>query len=140
KLGDDVVDVRGATYTTCNLDEPHYSFRAGRMKIYLKDKIIARPVVFYIENVPVLALPFYVFPIRPDRHSGLLFPQFQFGVTSQGGQFVRNAGYYWAPNEYMDATLSGDYYPSRPAWRGVLEGRYRVRDKVEGNFITSLAR
>src|SRR5207248_1602227 len=83
---------------------------------------------------------FYVFPIRPDRHSGLLFPQFQFGFNSQGGQFVRNAGYYWAPNDYMDATLSGDYYPSRPAWRGVLEGRYRVRDKVDGNFTTSLAR
>ena len=90
------------------------------MKIYLKDKLVAKPVVFYLRNVPVLALPFWVFPVKPGRHSGFLFPQFELGLSNSAGQFIRNAGYYWAPNDYMDFTAGGDYYQAEPSW--VLRG------------------
>ncbi len=140
RLGDNVVDVKGASYSTCELEDPHYAFESNRMKIYLKDKVIARPIVFAVKHIPVLAFPFYIFPIRQERHSGLLVPQVQFGFTSRAGGFIRNAGYYWAPNDYTDFTLAADYYPVIPSWLLRGEARYKWLYKLEGQFEGSYSR
>lgn len=134
KVGDNQLDVMGGSYSTCDLASPHYHFSARWMKIYLKDKLVAKPVVFYLRNVPILALPFYVFPIKPGRHSGFLFPQFEFGFNNRTGQFVRNAGYYYAPNDYMDVSASGDYYQAQPTWVVRAEGNYKLLYAFEGRF------
>jgi lipopolysaccharide assembly outer membrane protein LptD (OstA) len=140
RLGDDVLDVSGASYSTCNLLDPHYAFRSDRMKIYLRDKIIARPVVFALKHIPLLALPFYVFPIRQERASGLLVPQIQFGFGGSSGGYIRNAGYYWAPNEYLDLTAAGDWYPQLSKWFMRGEARYKLLYRFEGQFQGSFSR
>src|SRR5262249_43340015 len=100
------------------------------------DKLVAKPVVFYLRNVPILALPFYVFPIKPGRHSGFLFPATQFGFNNRAGQFIRNAGYYWAPNEYFDLTRSGDYFQAEPSWAVNLETNYKLLYAFDGHMET----
>ena len=140
RVGDGELDVMRGSYSTCNLPKPHYHFSARWMKIYLKDKLVAKPVVFYLENVPLLALPFWVFPVKPGRHSGFLFPQFEFGFSNQSGQFIRNAGYYWALNDYMDFTGSADYYQAEPSWVLRGEGQYKLLYALEGSFRGSFAR
>ncbi len=140
KVSDNELHVRDGRYSTCDLPEPHYHFGANAMKIFLKDKLIARPVVFYVKNVPLLALPFWVFPIKPGRHSGLLFPQFEFGLSNPGGQFIRNAGYYWAPNDYMDLQVTGDYYQAEPTWVLRGEGNYRLMYVLDGFVKGSYAK
>lgn len=132
KVSDDELHVKNGRYSTCDLPEPHYHFGSNAMKIFLKDKLVARPVVFYVKNVPLFALPFWVFPIKPGRHSGLLFPQFEFGLSNPGGQFIRNAGYYWAPNDYMDLQVTGDYYQAEPSWVLKGEGNYRLMYVLDG--------
>ncbi len=134
KVGDNELDVMNGSYSTCDLDRPHYHFASRWMKIYLKDKLVAKPVVFYLRNVPVLALPFYVFPIKPGRHSGFVFPQFEFGFNNRSGQFIRNAGYYWAPNDYMDLTVAGDYYQAQPSYALRAEGNYKLLYRFDGTF------
>ena len=134
KASESQLDVMHGSFTTCDLDQPHFHFQSNQMKIYLKDKLVAKPVIFYLRNVPVLALPFYVFPIKPGRHSGFLFPTFEFGFSNTTGQFVRNAGYYWAINDYMDLTLAGDYYQAQPAWLLRAEGNYKLLYKFDGRF------
>ena len=134
KASDNELDVLGGAYSTCDLAQPHYHFSARYMKIYLRDKLIAKPVVFYLRNIPILALPFYVFPIKPGRHSGFLFPQFEFGFNNRTGQFVRNAGYYWAPNDYMDFTAAGDYYQAQPAWLVRGEANYKLLYAFDGHL------
>ncbi|MCX5801638.1 MAG: putative LPS assembly protein LptD [Candidatus Eisenbacteria bacterium] len=140
KVGDKILDVRVGDYTTCELKEPHYHFTGTRMKVYANDKVIVKPLILYVRKIPVLALPFYVFPIKPGRHSGFLIPQVEFGLSSNKGRFIRNAGYYWAVNEYADATAWIDYYESSPRWIGYLEGRYEVRYKLSGYLNTSYSR
>lgn len=130
--GDNTLLVRGAEYTTCDLESPHYHLYADQMKIQLRDKIVARPIVFYVKEMPILALPFYVLPINKERHSGILFPQIQFGFNAEQGRFIRNLGYFWAVNDYLDFTLSGDYYANEPAWVGRFESRYLSTGRVEG--------
>ncbi|HEY2923633.1 MAG TPA: putative LPS assembly protein LptD, partial [Candidatus Eisenbacteria bacterium] len=136
KVSDDVLDVRNGSYTTCELDEPHYHFGSSKMKILLRDKVVAKPVVFYIKHIPVLALPFYVFPIRPGRHSGFQLPQVEFGSSSAGGKFIRNVGYYWAINDYLDATGWGDYYQDF-RWIAHAQTRYQKRYKWSGEINSS---
>jgi len=140
KVNENELDVSHGDYTTCTLDQPHYHFSARWMKIYLKDKLVAKPVIFYLRNVPVLALPFWVFPIKPGRHSGFLFPQFEFGFNNRAGQFLRNAGYYWAPNDYMDFTASGDYYQAEPSWVIRGEGIYKKLYVMDGSINGTYAR
>ncbi|HEV8128966.1 MAG TPA: LptA/OstA family protein, partial [Candidatus Eisenbacteria bacterium] len=82
RVTENILDIKSGTYTTCDLPDPHYHFGSSKMRIILHDKVIARPVVFYMKHIPVLALPFYVFPINSNRHSGFLLPQVQFGSSS----------------------------------------------------------
>lgn len=128
RVSDTELDVAHGTYSTCDLAEPHYHFESAKMKVMLHDKVIARPVVFYIKKVPVLALPFYVFPIQTGRHSGFQLPQVEFGSATGGGKFVRNVGYYWAINDFMDATGWFDYYQD-DSW--ITHGLYRYNRRYE---------
>jgi lipopolysaccharide assembly outer membrane protein LptD (OstA) len=140
KVGDKILNVRVGNYTTCDLKEPHYHFTSNRMKVYINDKVIAKPLILYVRKIPILALPFYVFPIKPGRHSGLLIPQVEFGINSNRGRFIRNAGYYWAINDYADATAWVDYFEMEPRWIAYLESRYQIRYKLSGYINTSYSR
>ncbi|MBI5837139.1 MAG: hypothetical protein HZB25_07830 [Candidatus Eisenbacteria bacterium] len=140
KVDDNVLNVKGGDYTTCEDPEPHYRIHSSEMKIYLHDKVVLRPVVFYIKDLPVLALPFYVFPIREGRHSGILFPQFDLGFSSTQGRFFRNAGYYWAMNEYADLAAYGDYYELGPRYTLHMDGRYALRYRLNGSLYSSISK
>jgi len=140
KVGENELDVMHGAYSTCDQPQPHYHFAARWMKIFLKDKLVAKPVVFYIKNIPVLALPFWVFPVKSGRHSGFLFPQFELGLSNRAGQFIRNAGYYWAPNDYFDLTAAGDYYQAEPSWVLRGDGQYRLLYVLDGSFRGTFAR
>jgi lipopolysaccharide assembly outer membrane protein LptD (OstA) len=137
RVSENELDVRNGSYTTCDDSIPHYHFGSARMKVYMRDKVVAKPVIFYIKRIPVLALPFYVFPIKPGRHSGFALPQVQFGSSTASGKFIRNLGYYWAISDYLDATGWADYYVQD---RWVLHGqaryhkRYYWQGQLNGSF------
>lgn len=134
KLGDDVLAVEDAAFSTCELEKPHYHFSSSQMKIYMDDKIVAKPVVLKIRNIPVFALPFYVASLKKHRHSGFLLPNFELGVDDNRGRFLRNLGYYWAPNDYLDATASFDFYPAQDRVVSYLTSRYNVRYRFDGRL------
>jgi lipopolysaccharide assembly outer membrane protein LptD (OstA) len=139
KTGETTLNVEGGTYTSCDYLDPHYTFTSSRMKIGLDDKVIARPVVLRLRGVPVLALPFYMFPIKRGRHSGLLVPRIELGFDQTKGRFIRNAGYYWAPNDYFDAMAWGDYY-EKTRWVAHAETRYSVRYLLNGSLDGSFTK
>jgi len=64
--------------------------------------------VLNIGRLPILALPYYVFPLEKGRHSGIL--PFTFGNIERGERYVRNVGYYWAASQYWDWQGALDYY------------------------------
>lgn len=132
KIGDDALAVENATYTTCDLEQPHFHFSSKHMKIYLDDKVVAKPVVLRIRQIPVFALPFYIASLKKERHSGLLLPNLELGVDDNRGRFIRNLGYYWAPNDYFDATTSFDFYPSQDRIVTYLSARYNLRYRFDG--------
>jgi lipopolysaccharide export system protein LptA len=130
RVSESVFNVKDGSYTTCDLDEPHYHFASSKMRLKIHDKAVAKPVIFYIKRIPVFALPFYVFPINNGRHSGFQLPQVEFGSSSSGGKFVRNVGYYWAISDYLDATAWGDYYQ---ASQWIAHGLFRYNKRYDYN-------
>ena len=132
KVADSTLLVRDGYFTTCDLpDHPHYYFRASRMRLKTADKVVARPIYFYIADIPLAALPFGIFSNKGGRHSGLIVPSY--GESRVGGRILRGLGYYWAPNDFMDATLQTDFYDKIGfTFRG--SARYKVRYKLNGSF------
>lgn len=109
QVSEDVLFVTSGNYTSCDKEEDtHYHFYSDRMKMVGKDKVIAKPVILYIGELPVFALPYYVFPVRKGRHSGFL--TFEIGNFERGERFIRNLGYYWAASDYWDLESSLDFY------------------------------
>jgi lipopolysaccharide assembly outer membrane protein LptD (OstA) len=136
KITDEVLLADRCTYTTCDSTQPYYThFYARKMKIIAKDKVIAKPVVLYIGHLPVFAIPFYVFPIKPGRHSGFL--TFDIGNLEAGERFIRNLGYYWALSEYWDLKTAFDYYEGS-GWivksRARYAKRYVLSGSVQGSY------
>ena len=114
--------------TSCDLPTPHYHFSARELKWVSKNVMVARPVVLYVRDVPILWLPFIFQDVRPGRRSGILVPQFGLNDLvrpSRGyNRQVSNIGYYWAPNEYIDVTGRLDWFANRYVQYGV-SGQYR---------------
>ncbi len=130
--------VRQSLYTTCDLDLPHFYFAADRMKMLQGDKVIARPVILYIMDVPVLGLPFAVFPNQAGRRrSGWIMPSY--GDNRNNGQYLNGLGYFWALSDYRDARILIDFY-SRRGIRGTGRFRYSRRDNYRGQIGIRLFR
>ena len=131
KVGDNEMKVWNSRYTTCDLMVPHYHVKAKHMKVYTKDKAVSGSTVLYIGETPLFYLPFIANSIRRGRRSGFLRPEFEFGITSQGGRYVRNIGYYWATNDYTDFTFVFDFNEDRST-RVYTRNQYKVRYKFDG--------
>ena len=130
--------VGDAQFTTCDKPkESHFHFWSKQMKIMVNDKVVAKPIVMYIGRIPVMALPFALFPIRKGRHSGLLIPKF--GESSTEGRSLRGLGYYWAASKYWDVKSTMNYYEKAGfVFRGDL--RYHKRYVLRGNISGSVTR
>ena len=121
--------------TSCDLPTPHYHFQARQVKWVSKQSFVARPIVLYVRDVPILWLPFIYQDIRPGRHSGILVPQFGFSdIVRPSRSYQRqisNVGYYWATNDYMDLTFRLDWFSSRYLQFGASM-QYNVLDRFMG--------
>ena len=112
KQDNDVLYINDSQFTTCNHETPHYHFHSNNMKVIPNDRIIAKPVIFKIFDLPLLYLPFAVFPNKNgDRISGWIMPSF--GHRSSTGTYIDNLGYYYVPNEYMDYKILLDIQDRR---------------------------
>ncbi|MES2125296.1 MAG: twin-arginine translocase subunit TatC [Gemmatimonadota bacterium] len=125
-------------FTSCDLPEAHYHFKAGEVKWVSQSVLVARPAVLYIRDVPVVWLPFLFQDTKVGRRSGILIPNFGFNdivrPTRSYNRQVTNMGYYWAPNDYIDLTARLDWYANRYVRYGG-QFRYRWRDRfVDGDL------
>jgi hypothetical protein len=115
-------------FTSCELEEPHYVFRAQSLKVVHDDVVVARNVTLRFADVPVFWLPWMVQSLKPDRRSGLLTPQFGVNdiVRNSTGynRRISNLGYYWAINDYMSALVAGEWFSNNYT---ALEGSFTYR-------------
>ncbi len=121
-----------AHYTTCDLEHPHFYISANKAKIVPQKIAVTGPANLVVADVPTpLFLPFGIFPISQGRSSGILIPQYGYSFTQ--GFFLRNGGYYFAVNDYMDLSLTGTVF-SNGSWGLNAQSGYSKRYKFRGNL------
>ncbi len=135
KIGASTFMLESGYFTTCDLPDPHYTFRADEIKLRQDDVIVARPVILYFSDIPVFYLPWYVEPVTRGRSSGFLRPKIGLNSLIFGSGKERNVqdiGYYYVFNDYSAATVSADWYTES---RFVLRGdfRYNLRHEFRGS-------
>jgi hypothetical protein len=135
KANDETYYIQNGKFTSCELDHPHYYIRSKRLKVIPGKQIITGPVQLVIEDLPLpLILPFGFFPNQTGKKSGIIMPQY--GEAADRGFFLRNGGYYFAINEYVDFLLAGDIF-SKGGWR--LEGKTNYNKRYQYNGAFSLS-
>ena len=128
----DIYYVAEGKYTTCDLEHPHFYIEAKKIKVIPDNKIITGPAELYIADVPTpLVLPFGFFPNKKGRASGILIPTY--GESNQWGFFLKDGGFYFGTNEYVDLALRGDIY-SNGSYGLSAASNYNYRYHFNGLF------
>lgn len=109
-----------ATYTTCEPDDPTWEIKADRIKL---DQASGwgqvRNATVEVGGVPIVYLPWWLFPIDDRRQSGFLFP-----VPSNSSESGIKIGlpYYINLAPHYDATVTPTYIGRRGT---LVEGEFR---------------
>ena len=140
RINKDIYLMEDGYYTTCDIeDHPHFYFYSKQMKLYTDKIIIAKPVVLYIADIPLMALPFAVFPQKKGRSSGFILPSYDYRPTN-GGRALKGFGYYWAINDYSDFKMTGTFWDQYEEFnlRSVLNyrKRYKIRGKIDASMVS----
>ena len=137
-MEDESINITKGRYTVCDADHPHYYLALTNAKVIRNpsQKTIFGPAYMVIEDVqiPFLGLPFGFIPKRPDRATGMLMPTF--GEEQARGFFLRDAGMYFVFGDYLDLSITGDYY-TLGSWAVDVNSRYRVNYKFNGSLSLS---
>ena len=121
-----------AAYTTCDLDHPHFHFEMNRMKMINEDKVLARPIILYIANIPIFGVPFGLFPHQKgNRHSGWIMPSY--GTDARWGGYINGLGYYWAASDFFDSKFTMSLY-DRDGVTLRSQNNYTKRYAYSGSF------
>ncbi|MBN1948274.1 MAG: LPS-assembly protein LptD [Candidatus Cloacimonetes bacterium] len=128
-------DVDYGQFTTCSSRIPHFYIQANQLRVYQNDKIVAKPVIFFVNRFPVFALPFGSFTIKRGRQTGILVPYP--GYNNVNGKYIENIAFYYAFREYADVTLAFDYY-EKTGWQAGVESFYKKRYEFDGNLDARL--
>ncbi|MFN8289704.1 MAG: putative LPS assembly protein LptD [Chitinophagaceae bacterium] len=136
KVSEDVTFIKRARFSTCMLDDPHFSIVTPKMKVVNKKLAVSGPAHMEFEGVPVpIWLPFGFYPLSQGRHSGLLPPRFS--ANEQFGLGLEGLGYYKVLSDYWDVKVYGNIY-SYGGWSLNVNPTYRKRYRYNGSFNLSI--
>jgi LPS-assembly protein len=121
RLNENTYRVRKAWLTVCDPEHPTWKFYAPLATIELQKSVHLENGNFRILSVPVLFLPYATFPAEKRRESGFLIPEF--GDSSRKGLILGDS-LYWAPFDWMDATIGSEYFSKR-GWNQKAQLRMR---------------
>lgn len=132
RVAENVAYVENGCLTTCDAAHPHFYFKAPEMKVIMNDRLFLDPIVWYVEDIPVFALPFGMFvSLERGRRSGLLIPTPL--VSGNRGVVLQDLGYYFALSDYYDVDLRADVMSAG----GILmksRTNYRLNQRLDGSL------
>ena len=133
KMENDEFYMKSGRYTTCdNHDHPHFYLQLTQAKVRPKKNIVTGPAYMVLADVPLpLAIPFGFFPFTEKYSSGIIVPTF--GDELARGFYLRDGGYYFAINDYIDLALTGEIY-TKGSWGINARSAYIKRYKYSGNL------
>ena len=141
KTEENILFMENGRYTTCdNHEHPHFYLQLTQAKVRPQKNVVTGPAYMVLEDVPLpLAVPFGFFPFNKKYSSGVIFPTF--GEEMKRGFYMRNAGYYFAINDYIDLALTGEIY-TKGSWgvqaRSAYIKKYKFSGSIDVSFINTV--
>jgi len=105
KLDEDSYHMVNGMMTSCDLDNPSWSFRVADATVNLDDYAHMRDVEIRAHRLPVFWVPRLVWPTKRDRAQGFLIPRILFSSTF-GNRL--ELGYFMPFGDSVDATVYAD--------------------------------
>lgn len=138
RAADGTLYLEHAKYTTCDAKHPHFYLALSRAKVRPGKESVFGPAYLVVADVPLpLAVPYGFFPFNKKYSSGFIMPSY--GDETSRGFYLRDGGYYFAINDYMDVKALGEIY-TKGSWGLSAETNYRKRYRYNGNFYISFLR
>ncbi|RUP41831.1 MAG: LPS-assembly protein LptD [Acinetobacter sp.] len=129
RQNENLIVLKDASYTACPPDQkPAWKIQAKQIELdQASGRGVTRGTKLYVKDVPVLAVPYFNFPIDDRRTTGLLSPNF--GYSNDGGVQLTTPVYLnLAPN--YDLILTPSYMSQRGA---KLDGEFRYMTEDFGS-------
>ena len=127
--------VQKAFYSTCDEEHPHFYLNLTRAKLRPGKSVVFGPAYLVVEDVPLpLAIPYGFFPFKPKYSSGFIMPTY--GDEMSRGFYLRDGGYYFAINDYIDTKLLTEIY-TKGSWAISTQSTYKKRYRFSGNLYLS---
>ena len=132
-MDDQSFNIKGGVYTTCeHTDHPHFYISMSKAKFIPGKKIVSGPLFLVIADVPLpVMIPEIFFPMNTERKTGFIMPSY--GEENLRGFYLKNGGYYFHINDYLDFKVTGGIY-SLGSWEVNAASSYRVRYKYSGSL------
>ncbi len=114
--------------TTCDFKKPHYRIESKKLRIYPNDKVVARNVLFYVGNIPIMYMPYYAHSLKDNRPKVQIVP----GHDKQWGNFLLT-GWRYNINDNLKGWLRFDWRENLGFGEGV-DVEYNTNKFGEGTF------
>ena len=131
KTGENSYAAEEATVSTCDGEMPAWKITGKKLKIDIEGYGTINHAAFWTKKMPVFYTPFFVFPAKFKRQSGLLSPQI---AQSDRKGIEYNQPYFWAIDENTDATFYAHHMSERGEKTG-FEYRYVSGNESKGTVM-----
>lgn len=131
KIDDDVYTVDNGIFTSCNQETPDWSFRLGRARVEAEKYAHIHHASMRAKKLPVFYTPYILWPVKRERSSGLLIPNF--GYSDRRGAELGLA-YFQTLGRSYDTTFHVDLFSENYLGLG-NEFRYRPSEGTRGGLI-----
>lgn len=130
KLDEVTFRITEGLFTSCELGDPSWAFHLAEGIIRVEDYARLRDLSFRANGVPVIYLPYIVWPTKTDRARGFLIPKP--GYSNRFGSYLKTA-YFLPYEEWADATIRADVFSHGFVGAGV-DARYVPTESIDGEL------
>ena len=131
KTGEDSYYIDDGRFTTCDGDSPAWKIVGKDLKVTIDGYGTVKHASFWAKKLPILYVPYFIFPAKTTRQTGLLLPHF---FLSDRDGFTYNQPFFWAINESSDATVYASYMDRR-GFKPGIEYRYVLEPGSKGTAM-----
>ena len=119
------------TVTTCDGEHPDWRIAAKELDLTVDGYGTLKHGCFLAGDIPLLYIPWLIFPAKTTRQTGFLFPHLAYSSDNNGLDI--EVPFYWAVSESADMTFYQRYIEKRGFKEGV-EFRYFPDQNSSGVF------
>ncbi len=137
RTGEDTYRFKKGTFSTCDCPEEEekdpWEIQADEADLEINGYGTLKNGHFDVLDVPVIWLPWMIYPLKTERQSGFLFPEL--GTSSlSGGDFA--LPFFWAARDNLNLTLTPRHLSDR-GWKPEVLGEYVFGEESWGDFFAS---